>query len=433
MNKELASKFLSSIKHEREQDIQTTSRLLTTLSIQQLVQNGLAINNIHLENIRSGLIGKLYMELGPNLAVNDKIQRGDIKVGDIVLVRPAKTKVNTKTRPKVKKVSEDSNGEQAECSGVVYKMSDTQITIALEESQDVIATTFYSYSKLYILKTTNVVTYNRMESTMRKLSEISSPIQDKIIQYLVNERPFIPNTNSFQNIKSFLNPNLNDSQKTAINFAINNDLTIIHGPPGTGKTFTLIELIQQLLIKNPEERILICGPSNISVDTILERLTPLVPNNLLLRIGHPARLLDSNKRHSLDILSKKNTIVKDISQEIDKLIQENKKLKNYKQRKENWNEIKLLRKDLKKREFKTIKDLIIQSRIVVTTLHGSSSRELCSLYRDDPNFQLFDTLIIDEVSQAMEPQCWIPLIAHQNQFHKLVLAGDNKQLPPTIK
>ncbi|AJS34963.1 BAD_collapsed_G0033820.mRNA.1.CDS.1 [Saccharomyces cerevisiae] len=433
MNKELASKFLSSIKHEREQDIQTTSRLLTTLSIQQLVQNGLAINNIHLENIRSGLIGKLYMELGPNLAVSDKIQRGDIKVGDIVLVRPAKTKVNTKTKPKVKKVSEDSNGEQAECSGVVYKMSDTQITIALEESQDVIATTFYSYSKLYILKTTNVVTYNRMESTMRKLSEISSPIQDKIIQYLVNERPFIPNTNSFQNIKSFLNPNLNDSQKTAINFAINNDLTIIHGPPGTGKTFTLIELIQQLLIKNPEERILICGPSNISVDTILERLTPLVPNNLLLRIGHPARLLDSNKRHSLDILSKKNTIVKDISQEIDKLIQENKKLKNYKQRKENWNEIKLLRKDLKKREFKTIKDLIIQSRIVVTTLHGSSSRELCSLYRDDPNFQLFDTLIIDEVSQAMEPQCWIPLIAHQNQFHKLVLAGDNKQLPPTIK
>lgn len=169
------------------------------------------------------------------------------------------------------------------------------------------------------------------------------------------------------------------------------------------------------------------------MDTILERLTPLVPNNLLLRIGHPARLLDSNKRHSLDILSKKNTIVKDISQEIDKLIQENKKLKNYKQRKENWNEIKLLRKDLKKREFKTIKDLIIQSRIVVTTLHGSSSRELCSLYRDDPNFQLFDTLIIDEVSQAMEPQCWIPLIAHQNQFHKLVLAGDNKQLPPTIK
>lgn len=101
-------------------------------------------------------------------------------------------------------------------------------------------------------------------------------------------------------------------------------MTIIHGPPGTGKTFTLIELIQQLLIKNPEERILICGPSNISVDTILERLTPLVPNNLLLRIGHPARLLDSNKRHSLDILSKKNTIVKDISQEIDKLIQENK-------------------------------------------------------------------------------------------------------------
>ncbi|CAI4045408.1 hypothetical protein N7582_003514 [Saccharomyces uvarum] len=431
MNKELASTFLSSINHEREQDIQITSRLLTTLSVQQLVQNGLAINNIHLENIRSGLIGKLYMELGPNLEINDKILRGDIKIGDIVLIRPAKTK--TKTRAKAKKTPEDSSEDQAECSGVIYKMSDTQITIALDESQEVVATTFYSYSKLYILKTTNTITYKRMESTMRKLSEFSSPVQDKIVQYLVNERPFIPSSSTLQNVKDFINPNLNDSQKTAINFAIDNDLTIIHGPPGTGKTFTLIELIQQLLIKHPEKRILICGPSNISVDTILERLTPLVSNNLLLRIGHPARLLDSNKRHSLDILSKQNSIVKDISQEIDKLIQENKKLKNYKQRKENWNEIKLLRKDLKKREFKTIKDLIIQSRIVVTTLHGSSSRELCSLYRDDPNFKLFDTLIIDEVSQAMEPQCWIPLIAHQNQFHKLILAGDNKQLPPTIK
>ncbi|CAI1547898.1 hypothetical protein SEUBUCD646_0K02040 [Saccharomyces eubayanus] len=431
MNKELASTFLSSINHEREQDIQITSRLLTTLSIQQLVQNGLAINNIHLENIRSGLIGKLYMELGPNLEINDKIRRGDIKIGDIVLIRPAKTK--TETKAKAKKATEDSSEDQAECSGVIYKMNDTQITIALEESQEVVATTFYSYSKLYILKTTNTITYKRMESTMRKLSEFSSPVQDKIVQYLVNERPFIPSSSQVQNVKDFINPNLNDSQKTAINFAIDNDLTIIHGPPGTGKTFTLVELIQQLLIKYPEKRILICGPSNISVDTILERLTPLVSNNLLLRIGHPARLLDSNKRHSLDILSKQNSIVKDISQEIDNLIQENKKLKNYKQRKDNWNEIKLLRKDLKKREFKTIKDLIIQSRIVVTTLHGSSSRELCSLYRDDPNFKLFDTLIIDEVSQAMEPQCWIPLIAHQNQFHKLILAGDNKQLPPTIK
>ncbi|EHN01443.1 Hcs1p [Saccharomyces cerevisiae x Saccharomyces kudriavzevii VIN7] len=431
MNKELASKFLSSINHEREQDIQITSKLLTTLSIQQLVQNGLAINNVHLENIRSGLIGKLYMELGPNLEINDRIQRGDMKIGDIVLIRPAKTK--TKAKTKMKKAPEDSNEDQVECSGVIYKMSDTQITIALEESQDVIATTFYSYNKLYILKTTNTVTYKRMESTMRKLSEFTSPVQDKITQYLVNERLFVPKSGELQNVGSFLNPNLNDSQKAAINFATNNDLTIIHGPPGTGKTFALIELIQQLLIKNPEKRILICGPSNISVDTILERLTPLVSNNLLLRIGHPARLLDSNKRHSLDILSKKNTIVRDISQEIDKLIQENKKLKNYKQRRENWNEIKLLRKDLKKREFKTIKDLIIQSRIVVTTLHGSSSRELCSLYRNDPNVKLFDTLIIDEVSQAMEPQCWIPLIAHQNQFDKLILAGDNKQLPPTIK
>ena len=90
MNKELASKFLSSINHERDQDIQTTSRLLTTLSIQQLVQNGLAING--------------------------EIQRGDIKVGDIVLIRPTKTKTKNKSGAKSGKASDDSNGEQVELS-----------------------------------------------------------------------------------------------------------------------------------------------------------------------------------------------------------------------------------------------------------------------------------------------------------------------------
>ena len=91
---------------------------------------------------------------------------------------------------------------------------------------------------------------------------------------------------------------------------------MIHGPPGTGKTYTLIELIRQLVHQN--QRVLVCGPSNISVDNIVERLAPhKLP---IVRLGHPARLLPSVLNHSLDVLTQTSdaaSIVKDVRKEMD--------------------------------------------------------------------------------------------------------------------
>ena len=94
---------------------------------------------------------------------------------------------------------------------------------------------------------------------------------------------------------------LNDSQKEAIRFALSSrEIALIHGPPGTGKTHTLIELILQLLDR--KQRLLVCGPSNISVDNIVERLAPhKIP---MVRLGHPARLLPNVLNHSLEVLTK---------------------------------------------------------------------------------------------------------------------------------
>lgn len=155
----------------------------------------------------------------------------------------------------------------------------------------------------------------------------------------------------------------------------------------------------------------------------------------LLRIGHPARLLENNLAHSLEVLAKTGdagAITKDISREIDDTIAKIKKLKAFKDRKQEWREVKELRKELKQRERKVLSDLILSARVIVSTLHGSSARELIDCYKHTDH--LFDTLIIDEVSQSLEPQCWIPLISHfKSNIQKLVLAGDDKQLPPTIK
>lgn len=425
MNKELAEKFLKCVCHERDQDAEATGRLLSTLSLPKLVEAGYAISNLNLENLRTGLGGKLYMELGPDRAISEEISRGDIKSGDIVLVKP-KTSGSKKS-----KRSDEQGDNDEQCTGVVFKISDRQLVIAIDESQEDAASRLYSFSRLYVLKTTNTITYQRMESSMRKLAEFESAPNNKIVQYLLTSRPFLAQ-NPVSDV-SFHNQSLNKPQQDAIKFALANDISIIHGPPGTGKTYTLIELIEQLCDKG--QRVLVCGPSNMAVDTILERLAKVLPGNLLLRIGHPARLLDSNLAHSLDILSKSGSagsILKDIRGEIDQKIASIKKIRSSRERKQGWNDVKELRKELRQRERKVVIDLILEAKVVVATLHGSSSRDLCSVYNHVP--KLFDSLIIDEVSQSLEPQCWIPLISHyKSDIGKLVLAGDNKQLPPTIK
>lgn len=436
MNKELAATFLTSIEHERDQDIEITGQLLKSLPLSKLVAGGYAINHLVLENIRTGLAGKIYVELGVDNAYGDELNRGDIKVGDIVSIKPSTKKSGSagkgSKRRQLKKSDDSTIAEELQCNGVVYKMTNTQIVITIQENEEEEATKLYSHSNLYLIKLTNTITYKRMESTMRKFAEFEETPSNNIIQLLMEAKPFT-GVQPAADVK-FFNQNLNDSQRDAIAFSLTNEISIIHGPPGTGKTYTLVELIKQL-VEVKGQRVLVCGPSNVAVDTILERLAKVMNGDLLLRIGHPARLLESNLGHSLDILCKtgdNGSIIRDIYHDIDKTIASTKKLKSYKDRREAWKEVKALRKELRVRERKVVNELIVKAKVIVTTLHGAGSRELCRVYDQVPH--LFDTLIIDEVSQSLEPQCWIPLISHyKSNISKLILAGDNKQLPPTIK
>lgn len=188
----------------------------------------------------------------------------------------------------------------------------------------------------------------------------------------------------------------------------------------TGKTHTLIELILQLVKRS--QRILVCGPSNISVDNIVERLAPhKIP---IVRLGHPARLLPSVLDHSLDVLTQTSeaaAIVKDVRKEMDDKQASIKKTRNGKERRAIYGEIKELRKEYREREKQCVTTLVQGSKVVLATLHGAGGFQL----RHDH----FDVVIIDEGSQALEAQCWIPLLSAK----KVVLAGDHLQLPPTIK
>lgn len=219
----------------------------------------------------------------------------------------------------------------------------------------------------------------------------------------------------------WVDPALNDSQKDAIRFALaSREIALIHGPPGTGKTHTLIELILQMIKRGL--RILVCGPSNISVDNIVERLSPhKVP---IVRLGHPARLLPSVLNHSLDVLtqtSEAGQIVKDVRNEMDAKQASIRKTKSGRERKAIYAELKELRKEYRERERGCISNLVKGSKVVLATLHGAGGYQLRN--------EEFDVVIIDEASQALEAQCWVPLLSAK----KAVCAGDHLQLPPTIK
>lgn len=188
----------------------------------------------------------------------------------------------------------------------------------------------------------------------------------------------------------------------------------------TGKTHTLIELILQMLKRNL--RILVCGPSNISVDNIVERLAPhKVP---ILRLGHPARLLPSVLNHSLDVLtrtSEAGAIVRDVRAEMDAKQASIRKTRNGRERRAIYADLKELRKEYRERERRCVSSLVGGSKVVLATLHGAGGFQLRG--------EEFDVVIIDEASQALEAQCWVPLLSAK----KAVCAGDHLQLPPTIK
>jgi DNA polymerase alpha-associated DNA helicase A len=169
-------------------------------------------------------------------------------------------------------------------------------------------------------------------------------------------------------------------------------------------------------------RVLVCGPSNISVDNIVERLAPhKIP---ILRLGHPARLLPSVLNHSLDVLTQTSeaaAIVKDVRKEMDAKQASIRKTKSGKERRAIYGDLKELRKEYREREKKCVGTLVSGSKVVLATLHGAGGFQL----KDEQ----FDVVVIDEASQALEAQCWVPLLSAS----KVVLAGDHLQLPPTIK
>ncbi len=216
---------------------------------------------------------------------------------------------------------------------------------------------------------------------------------------------------------------LNESQQAAVQFCLQaNDAAIVHGPPGTGKTTTVIELIIQAVERG--DRVLACAPSNTAVDNLLERL--VAAGQRVVRLGHPARVTETLRQHTLDGLvedSDEMAIIRSMRREAEEIFR---KLDRYTrarpdrgERAAQKREAKQLKSDARLLEKQTIHNLLERADVICATT---------TLNEDLLGDRWFDLCVIDEACQSTEPGCWIPL----SRCDKFILAGDHQQLPPTV-
>lgn len=313
-----------------------------------------------------------------------------------------------------------ANGDDnATAMGVInyVKGNEMAISLTIDEEPD-----WFRSSKLGVQLLFDENSYRQMDEAMKCIARPEHPRLQDLISVILGTKPArfaVPDT--------FCAPSLNQSQNEAlqrVGSAL--DVAIIHGPPGTGKTTTMVQAILHAL--RDESQILVCAPSNTAVDLLVERLSAEGAD--VLRLGHASRLTEEILQHSFDVKSAQHIYSKQL-REVRRQADEMRTLAGkYKrsfgheerqQRRELYTEAKRLTYEAEQLAFYISSDIISKAQVIATTLVGAAHQLLKG--------RRFGTVFIDEAAQALEPACWIPII----KAERVIFAGDHLQLPPTVK
>ncbi len=302
--------------------------------------------------------------------------------------------------------------------GTLYKVDDHRVTVALNSAGP--EEEIRGHCQIDLLGSD--ATYQRMRKALVTVAESKrsrvSTLREIFLGEQEPERVKVPKVIWF-------NRNLNEYQQTAVkNSLAAQDVALVHGPPGTGKTTVLVEIIRQHVARG--ERVLATAPSNIAVDNILEKL--IGTGLRVTRLGHPARTLEALRHGNLAAQIEDDPAyeeVKELDAYRERLIHRKSRhgrgiqQLGYEERQLREREVGKLWRQARDLEADIARHIVAGANVVLATHAGMSKRYVKGE---------FDLVVLDEASQASEPLSWVPLTIAR----KAIFAGDSNQLPPTI-
>ena len=362
------------------------------------LRDGVTLTGLEIRNAEFGLGGRLLLTFSRSLR-SDRLPPNRLQPGSPIVLN--QTGVNRR-HPSYR--------------GVVFDRDANTIGIAIEPPDDDLS----DDATWRLDLSADEISRQRQQEALRRAATANGDRLAELRTVLLGERR--PEFDKLPHLQ--LAEHLNEPQQDAVRFALSaKDVAIIHGPPGTGKTTTLVEAIRQAVLRG--ERVLACAPSNHAVDNLLEKLIAI--GEKPVRVGHPARVDPALRDRALDMLVQKHVDgrqARKFAKEAYSLFQQADK---WTKERPQPGEKAALRREARAllgeaRKFETLaaERILDEARIVCGTMTGLTSDRLIG--------RRFDWAMIDEAGQSTEPASWLPLL----RVDKLVLAGDHKQLPATV-
>ncbi|MEO9964252.1 MAG: AAA domain-containing protein [Reichenbachiella sp.] len=390
--------LLTLLKKEKDADLQQYRQKMAGTSLKERRKQGVCWYPIQLE--------KTKYDAGERLIV--KISR-----------TPEHTDAHLFQSGKLISLFSNTGGQEDAVNGVVNNVtkSSMHITMNVDNLPEWI---HHGQLGLQLLFDENA--YREMERTLNTLLNTKIDRINAFKNILLGD-----SSAQFTDHETIRDLGMNDSQNDALHQIHNaKDLAIVHGPPGTGKTTTVVQAILETL--KSEMQVLVCAPSNAAVDLLAEKLGEQKIE--VLRIGHPARVTEEILSKTLDAKIANHKDYKDLKalrkQAEEYFVMAGKFKRNFghaekKQRKALRDEAQGLKAQAENLNYYIVNDIISKTQVIACTLVGANNQMIKGM--------TFETVFIDEAAQALEPAAWIPIL----KSNRVIFAGDHCQLPPTIK
>lgn len=378
------------LQQERAAEIAETERQMRAQSEAELEAQGVLLRRLEVADLEPGLGGALHAHLRPSRG--GPLPSHRFAPGDVVAL--------------------DDGSETNARTATVASVRSEHLVVAIEDDGEVDLPPLVRLRRI-----APDVTFRRMHDALNWLRTGPGPEQKRLVEVAFGQRE-----PAFAEARPWPlppDPRLDESQRAAVQHALfAEQLALVHGPPGTGKTTAVVELVRQSCARG--EHVLAAAPSNVAVDNLVERLVQA--GLRVVRLGHPVRVLPAVVEHTLSVLvqaSEEQKLLKDVRHEL-RDVQRKFWRAARSQRAELKQEQRRLRDEQRTLERAIVQGLLDTADVVCCTTTGAGDHVLQG--------RLFDLAVVDEAAQAFEAATWLAL----RKAKKGVLAGDHLQLPPTV-